>query len=113
MTEKEIDAYFMGWCYQPVFPPGQDKDYADVDIRYMDGTWEKIFKEEVEDGKDIMNTVPKAKMLKVIVEHFTGKPVSDKVVKRLLALPGHSYMRTTPEDLRKGLAKCTEQLSLF
>jgi len=88
-----VEAYFISWT----LPVGRARPYATASYKRTDGTWEKLYKEYGEN-------VPKAKLLKAIVEHYTGASVSDGVINALLKQPGTNYMRIEPDELRKRLS---------
>ena len=97
-----VEAYFISWS----FPVGRARPYGTASYKQTDGTWEKLYKEYGEN-------VPKARLLRAIIEHFTGAShVSGGVLKALLKQPGTDYKRIEPDELRKRLSYANIRLSL-
>ena len=89
-----VEAYFLAWTY----PVGRARPYGTASYKQTDGTWKKLYKEYGE--------VPKARLLRAIVEHFTGaSQVCDGVITALLKQPGTDYMRIEPDELRQRLSE--------
>ena len=90
----KVEAYFMSWVY----PAANDEDprpRCEVNIKYDNNEWENIFT-----SYDAIDAVgKKRKMLQIILNHHTGRRISEKRVKKMLGIPGYSFLRLEPKDL--------------
>jgi hypothetical protein len=105
MTTREIEAYHSGYCWPATTWGDPDKrGRATVSIHYADGTWEEIFRIYQGEGpakrRHIMNEDVELLLARKILEHLVGGPVTDRQVRALYDLPGHSLRRLEPRELR-------------
>lgn len=104
---KAIEAYYGSWCYPPRF---EGPSYCRVAIKYVDDTWEEIFKMDLTEEEGSVDA-SKSDVARAILEHYLECPADDGMISRLVHMKGVTLCRLTPKDL--SVFKQMDMLSLF
>ena len=110
---QTIDAYFLSYG-SPARSDPDPRPYRTLKIKYVDGTWEEIYRaHDIHDKYGITRKLQRD-LLRRALEHYTGKPVAQWVVKKLLDRPATGILRLTPEFLDEYLIECyPAQIEMF
>jgi len=103
-----IKAYFISWCYPAEKDP--TRNHSAINTQNINGVFKEIYRSY---DWTTMNANEHIELLRIVLQDYFERDFTFKEAESMFRIPGHDFMRITPEELERFLPVCNKQLSFI